>query len=73
MPGGMAFLSPSIIPVYDEDNDMAQPVKFATPMSIGYDEYFGNPVATAYYSNRQKKAFRFYLLSMLNCLFWIIG
>ncbi|MCD8193640.1 MAG: SusC/RagA family TonB-linked outer membrane protein, partial [Tannerellaceae bacterium] len=53
-----AFLSPSIYPVHDQNNSMASAEKFASPMQIGFDEYFGNPVAVAYYYHHQKRNFQ---------------
>lgn len=44
-----AFNTPSIFPVYDENNAEASPEKFASPGSIGFTANFYNPVATAHY------------------------
>jgi TonB-linked outer membrane protein, SusC/RagA family len=55
---GKAFTTPSILPVYDENNTIAYPEKFASPGSLGYDEYFGNPVASAFYENNSAKVFQ---------------
>ena len=46
-----AFNSPSIYPVYDENNAEAFPEKFASPASVGFTSNFYNPVATAKYNN----------------------
>lgn len=44
-----AFIVSPLVPVYDENNEGAFPIKYASPRQIGYDEYFGNPVASAKY------------------------
>lgn len=44
-----AFNTPSLIPVFDEQNAQAFPDKYATPSSIGLSTNFKNPVATAKY------------------------
>lgn len=50
-----AFINPPTYPVYSEANADAKPVKFGSPAQIGYSEYFGNPVAAAYYYDKSKK------------------
>jgi len=50
-----AFNAPGIYPVYDENNTLATPVKFASPGSVGFTNNFYNPVATAtYYDNTNR-------------------
>ena len=50
---GNAYTSPSLYPVYDQDNDQdGKNVKrYATPESVGLGQYFWNPVALADYWN----------------------
>lgn len=49
----MAFNSPGIYPVYDENNAEAKPEQYASPATIGFTSNFYNPVATANYYNSQ--------------------
>lgn len=54
-----AYASPPTMPVYDENNEKASPVKFSSPSQLGYAEFFANPVATAYYnSDKSEKGIR---------------
>lgn len=53
-----AYRVPSILPVYDENNKLASPEKFASPAQIGLSEYYFNPVAIAHYNNEKNKSLR---------------
>ena len=53
-----AFNSPSIYPVYDENNAEAFPEKFASPASVGFTSNFYNPVATAKYNNSRNENYQ---------------
>ncbi len=46
-----AFNMPGIMPVYDENNPMTFPEKFASPETLGFTSNFYNPVARAKYNN----------------------
>ncbi|MDU1892605.1 MAG: TonB-dependent receptor [Dysgonomonas sp.] len=48
---GNAYTSPSIYPVYDENNDLATPKKYTSTQDVGLGQYFWNPVALADYYN----------------------
>lgn len=48
---GNAFTSPSIYPVYDENNTDATPTKYGSAQGIGLSNYFWNPVALSDYYN----------------------
>lgn len=51
-----AFIAPSIVPVYDENNALATPVKFASLADINLTNgYFANPVALAHYQNSKNE------------------
>ena len=49
-----AFIQPAIVPVYDENNTSAFPIRFADPSDAGFQNgYFANPVAAAtFYDNK---------------------
>ena len=53
-----AFNSPSIYPVYDENNAEAFPEKLASPASVGFTSNFYNPVATAKYNNSRNENYQ---------------
>lgn len=54
-----AFRTPSIIPVYDDENPLgAYPVPYASPARVDLTEFFGNPVATADYFDSRSNALR---------------
>lgn len=53
-----AFNTPGLIPVYDEKNEEAFPKKYASPGSIGMDNNFNNPVATADYFDSKKENYQ---------------
>ena len=54
-----AFILPSIVPVYDENNAEATPEKFASPGDAGFaNGYFANPVARAYYYDKKVTSLR---------------
>lgn len=53
-----AFNSPSIYPVYDENNAEAFPEKFASPASVGFTSNFYNPIATAKYNNSRNENYQ---------------
>ena len=46
-----AFVNPPVYGVYNEANDDAYPVKFDSPQLYGFAAAFGNPAASAYYTN----------------------
>lgn len=49
-----AFINPPVYNVYDDANEAAYPVKFASPQQYGYGNQYGNPVAAAYYNNSRE-------------------
>ena len=51
-----AFNTPCIYPVYDSQNAMAEPEKFASPSSVGYTNNFYNPIASATYFNSKNNS-----------------
>jgi TonB-linked SusC/RagA family outer membrane protein len=51
----LAFNSPGIYPIYDDNNTNASPTKYASPTSIGLTNNFYNPIATANYYNSKNK------------------
>lgn len=54
-----AFLLPSFVPVYDENNTEAFPTKYASPQAAGLTSgYFANPLARAEYNNSLNKYLR---------------
>lgn len=53
-----AYRVPSILPVYDENNELASPEKFASPAQVGLSEYYFNPIAIARYHNEKNKSLR---------------
>ncbi len=61
-----AFIAPPIMPAYDANNivDYGDGKKgtstnnYASPKQIGYDEYFGNPLATAEFKRNRVKGFQ---------------
>lgn len=54
-----AFIMPSIVPVYDENNAEATPEKFASPGDAGFaNGYFENPVARATYNDSKNNSLR---------------
>lgn len=46
-----AFVNPPVYGVYNEANEAAYPVKFDSPQLYGFATAFGNPAASAYYTN----------------------
>lgn len=46
-----AFVNPPVYGVYNEANEAAYPVKFDSPQLYGFAAAFGNPAASAYYTN----------------------
>jgi TonB-linked SusC/RagA family outer membrane protein len=54
-----AFITPSIVPVYDKNNTAAFPIDFASPGDAGFvNGYFANPVAKATYYNNKIRSLR---------------
>lgn len=54
-----AFILPSFVPVYDENNAEAFPTKYASPMAAGLTSgYFGNPIAMVDYNNSRNTYLR---------------
>lgn len=54
-----AFLLPSIIPVYDENNTDAYPTRYGSTLDVGLTSgYFTNPVAKAEYNNSRNNYLR---------------
>jgi TonB-linked SusC/RagA family outer membrane protein len=47
-----AYVNPPVYPVYDPDNTLAFPVKFAAPQTAGFGNSYGNPYARAYYNDQ---------------------
>ncbi|WP_165020291.1 SusC/RagA family TonB-linked outer membrane protein [Dysgonomonas sp. ZJ279] len=52
---GNAYTSPSIYPVFDENNTGAFPRKYASAQDVGLTTYFWNPVALADYYNETSR------------------
>lgn len=50
-----AFNSPGIYPVFDQNNEQASPVKYASPGALGFTANFYNPVAMADYYDSQNE------------------
>lgn len=48
---GNAYATPSIVPIYDQNNSAAFPHPFASVRDVMLDDHFRNPVATATYYN----------------------
>lgn len=48
---GNAYTSPSIYPVYDNNNALATPKKYGSAQAVGLTNYFWNPIALADYYN----------------------
>lgn len=46
-----AFVNPPVYKPYDNTNTSAYPVLFGSPQQYGFGNQYGNPVATAYYTN----------------------
>ena len=46
-----AFVNPPVYGVYNEATEAAYPVKFDSPQLYGFAAAFGNPAASAYYTN----------------------
>ncbi len=44
-------MNPPVYGVYNEANEAAYPVKFDSPQLYGFAAAFGNPAASAYYTN----------------------
>lgn len=53
-----AFVAPPILPVYDEANTVAFPVRFTSLQSIGLPQSMNNPVAQAYYKDQLDRTFQ---------------
>lgn len=53
-----AYRVPSIMPVYDDKNEMASPIKYASPSQVGLSEYYFNPVAIANYNEAKNTSLR---------------
>lgn len=53
-----AYRVPSIMPVYDDKNTLASPVKYASPSQIGLSEYYFNPIAIANYNDAKNSTLR---------------
>lgn len=52
-----AYVAPPVFPVYDANRDATiLPTKYASATQIGYDSYFGNPVAMANYYDSKYSA-----------------
>jgi len=50
-----AYVNPPVYPVYNPSNSEAFPVKFDAPQNYGFGNSYGNPVASAYYSDNYEK------------------
>jgi TonB-linked SusC/RagA family outer membrane protein len=50
-----AYVNPPVYNVYDDNNEMAYPVKFASPQNYGFGNQYGNPVAAAYYYDNKEE------------------
>jgi len=50
-----AYVNPPVYPVYNPSNSDAFPVKFDAPQNYGFGNSYGNPVASAYYSDNYEK------------------
>lgn len=50
-----AYVNPPVYAVYDETNTEAYPVRFGSPQTYGFGNQYGNPVASAYYSDNFDK------------------
>jgi TonB-linked SusC/RagA family outer membrane protein len=50
-----AYVNPPVYPVYDENNTSAYPVRFGSPQTFGFGNQYGNPLATAYYTDNYEK------------------
>lgn len=53
-----AFVNPPVYGVYNDANTDAYPVAFDSPQLYGYSNSYGNPAASAYYSNSADKGFK---------------
>ncbi len=53
-----AYVNPPVYPVYDDNNDLAYPVRFGSPQSYGFGNQYGNPVASAYYTDNIEKGMK---------------
>jgi len=50
-----AYVNPPVYSVYDPTNSDAYPVKFGAPQKYGFGNEYGNPVASAYYTDNFEK------------------
>ncbi|MBR4826860.1 MAG: TonB-dependent receptor [Bacteroidales bacterium] len=53
-----AFVNPPVYGVYNDDNTDAYPVAFDSPQRYGFAAAFGNPAASAYYTNSSDKGLK---------------
>ena len=53
-----AFVNPPVYGVYSEENTAAYPVAFDSPQRYGFAAAFGNPAASAYYTNSRDKGLK---------------
>ncbi|HLO60868.1 MAG TPA: TonB-dependent receptor [Bacteroidales bacterium] len=50
-----AYVNPPVYPIYNDQNTEAYPVKFDSPQRYGFGNQYGNPVASAYYTDNFEK------------------
>lgn len=50
-----AYTSPTIYPIYDNDNTGAFPKKYASAQNVSLSSYFANPIAKADYYNESQR------------------
>ena len=53
-----AFVNPPVYGVYSDANTDAYPVAFDSPQRYGYPNSYGNPAASAYYTNSREKGLK---------------
>ena len=53
-----AFVNPPVYGVYSDANTDAYPVNFDSPQRYGYSNSYGNPAASAYYTNSTDNGFK---------------
>lgn len=67
-----AYFASPLYPSYDPSLELADPIKFGSSGSLGIPSsvWFGNPLATAYFNNNQKKGFQILPSAYLEADFW---
>lgn len=50
-----AFVNPPVYGIYNDDNEVAYPVKFDAPQNYGFGNSYANPFARAYYFDAKEK------------------